>query len=136
MLLNHRKEDKFCQFNDYFRAATVVIFHLAAQHVPAGWNNSWADVIKKSQLPQRLWKSGKCLFISQKYDSAIKNFSKAIAIGQSDKTGNLGAGGITSYLALAHDGLARAYCETGNYNAVIQEAELALQLKPDIITPW
>lgn len=67
--------------------------------------------------------------------SAIKNFSKAIAIGQSDKTGSFGAGTITNQLATAHDGLASAYRETEKYTAAIQEAELALQLKPDMITP-
>ncbi|MGW8286817.1 MAG: hypothetical protein ACWGOD_01150 [Desulfobulbales bacterium] len=40
MLPNHRKEDKFCLINDRFRAATDVIFYLAAQYGLAGWNKS------------------------------------------------------------------------------------------------
>ncbi len=51
-------------------------------------------------------------------------------IGHDDKSGNFGVEARNEYLAIAHDNLALAHRETGNYPEAIFHAEQALGLDP------
>jgi Tfp pilus assembly protein PilF len=91
----------------------------------------WTDAVNKAPGSVRVYGNlGLAYIDSRKYDTAKEYLAKAVDIALNDKSGNFSYETRIQYLAIAHDNLALAHRETGNYDKALFHAEEALKLEP------